>query len=534
MRTSTLLCAFATAVGGFVAQQTQVLASGIGAKHPIRAPACQANCLQPCQQLTQQQISWSQVSFATRITAATVIEIYNKELDATRTVIQYNTDVADFTTTTANGVEATYVGGYTVMTAPNGPQQTSKTATYVQTNGGSVTTVTATFGTVVSIFPDTISWSGTVPTSVQGTPTCLVHNGFDVETLPNAATVTSVQPVVSDNGYLGLDEDPYGNFWTPVYQPNVRIGEGQTYLAQFFPQVAALSDNVCPIAPNCNLLRPRAVPLHNRQVPQQGATNSGTAIVFTATTTAVDSTLSTAVVPRESEVTTAVGPGNSSLALTTPTSPSSISSSTSVSGTTSAASTPSSTSSSISSIISTQTSSQTLLVGGPIPVVFSTISRPGPPVTSPSSSVVVLSSTSTESALSVVPAPGGSSTIPISASTTISSSITLPASAAALTAASVVTSAAPLLSVSPSLLYNGSTATFAFTPSSVAVAVSVFAPGNFTIGSPNATATGLRNATATILPYTGAAAPANLDAARVTVVNSLLVLLGSMLGMWLW
>ena len=63
-----------------------------------------------------------------------MLEVYNNILDATRTIIQYNNN-ADLTTYTNNGVESTFMGGYTLATVPYGAQQTSQTATYVATSG---------------------------------------------------------------------------------------------------------------------------------------------------------------------------------------------------------------------------------------------------------------------------------------------------------------------------------------------------------------------------------------------------------------
>ncbi|KAI9664099.1 MAG: hypothetical protein M1821_007590 [Bathelium mastoideum] len=123
-------------------QQAQALAASPDGKHAVRSPAaaaCQADCLQPSQQLTQQQLYWTQQSFATKITAATVIEVYNQVLDETRTIIQYDPNAPDFTTYTTNGVESTFLGEYTVTSVPYGAQQTSQTATYVATNGDTPT-----------------------------------------------------------------------------------------------------------------------------------------------------------------------------------------------------------------------------------------------------------------------------------------------------------------------------------------------------------------------------------------------------------
>lgn len=63
-----------------------------------------------------------------------MLEVYNAVLDATRTIIQYNSE-AGFTTYTTDGVEATYMGELTVVNVPYGSQQTPKTATYVAASG---------------------------------------------------------------------------------------------------------------------------------------------------------------------------------------------------------------------------------------------------------------------------------------------------------------------------------------------------------------------------------------------------------------
>ena len=97
----------------------------------------------------------------------------------------------------------------------------------------------STYATQVLFRPDEITWSGTIPTTLNGIPTCTTHQSFQVEALPSPPTPeASPLGIESIGSYLGTDVDPKGWLWSPQFdiQPY-----NQNLLSSLYPVVAAFA-----------------------------------------------------------------------------------------------------------------------------------------------------------------------------------------------------------------------------------------------------------------------------------------------------
>ncbi|KAI9712679.1 MAG: hypothetical protein M1820_001300 [Bogoriella megaspora] len=397
------------------------------------APACQLNCVQQCQQLNIPGISWSQKQFDATILAAVEVVYVNPEAGTTSTSTVYNPGL---TTSVVDGTTRTSYGSYTVLQIPNRSGVSPQTATYASSNyyGGADGIGTIAFGTAVSFLPNEIAWSGSVPTTENGAATCAVHGAFNTERLPNPAVVTSIQSVRSGNGYAGLDEDPHGVMWAPIFNTATVDGCGQAFLSNFYLDVAAFG---CATE--------AALPALLRRQASSSITGpiSGTATVLTST-----STVTGTVTPQLT-----VAPQQVSRNGTVPTPPSTGSptvltpETTSTSSTTSPASGSASTSSTSSRIIVTfspprtiPTTQSILTVSSPSSSVISTFTSPSSSSIASSSSAIV----SSPSSSSVIVASSSSSSITTPPSPSSTSSLT-PTSTSGGTAGPASTAATPTL-----------------------------------------------------------------------------------------
>ncbi|KAI9714794.1 MAG: hypothetical protein M1820_000083 [Bogoriella megaspora] len=114
-----------------------------------------------------------------------------------------------------------------------------------------ITTLTIPFRTNIALTPDTIQWSGIIPTTSMGLSTCVTHTSYQAENLPSIPTPsTSLASVASGSGYLNLDQDPYG--WTWHYHGPEQFIYKQSELSHQYPAIAALQNGTCNTPRECS------------------------------------------------------------------------------------------------------------------------------------------------------------------------------------------------------------------------------------------------------------------------------------------
>ncbi|KAF6229691.1 hypothetical protein HO173_011337 [Letharia columbiana] len=170
---------------------------------------CSNNCAYP--QIDLGFITWSQMSITATYTAATVVLIVNKRNNSTRTTTISNTEI-DFGK---------------IATPTNLNSDGTVTASVVDNDGS--TRVIAYPTSIYSDYAPNITWTGTLSTTVSGTPTCSIAPTGAVAVFPSHPLLPEGVQATGVNTI----EDPRG--WTFVPMGDRTCGDTGDLIEDFFP-----------------------------------------------------------------------------------------------------------------------------------------------------------------------------------------------------------------------------------------------------------------------------------------------------------
>lgn len=167
-----------------------------------RAPV--ANCSNHCtyDPIVLWQMTWSQLDITATYTAETVVVIVNKKTNTTRTTTISNTEV-DFSN---------------ITTPTNLNSDGTVTASVIDNDGS--TRVVAYPTTLYSDYPNGQSWTGTLSTTINGTPTCSIAPTGAVAAFPSHPLLPEG---VQDTG-VNMIEDPRGWTFIPDFEEAGLLG----------------------------------------------------------------------------------------------------------------------------------------------------------------------------------------------------------------------------------------------------------------------------------------------------------------------